>query len=153
MPETPIPQENAMNPAQIQLVQDSFAKVAPIAPVAADLFYARLFEIDPSLKSLFKGDLKRQGAMLMSMIATAVRSLSNPEGLIPVLRGLGQRHAAYGVTDAHYATVATALIWTLEQGLGADFTPAVREAWVAAYELMADTMMQAAHEMPLRAAA
>ena len=131
-----------MTPAQIQLVQDSFAKVAPIAPVAADLFYARLFEIDPSLKPLFKGDLKRQGDMLMS-----------PEGLIPVLRGLGQRHAAYGVTDAHYATVATALVWTLEQGLGADFTPAVREAWVAAYELMADTMMQAAHEMPLRAAA
>lgn len=142
-----------MTPAQIQLVQDSFAKVAPIAPVAADLFYARLFEIDPSLKPLFKGDLKRQGAMLMSMIATAVRSLTNPEGLIPVLRGLGQRHAAYGVTDAHYATVATALVWTLEQGLGADFTPAVREAWVAAYELMADTMMQAAREMPLRAAA
>lgn len=142
-----------MTPAQIQLVQDSFAKVAPIAPVAADLFYARLFEIDPTLKPLFKGDLKRQGAMLMSMIATAVRGLTNPDGLLPVLRHLGQRHAGYGVTDAHYATVATALVWTLEQGLGADFTPAVREAWVAAYELMADTMMQAAHATPLQAAA
>jgi hemoglobin-like flavoprotein len=142
-----------MNPAQIQLVQTSFAKVAPIATVAADLFYARLFEIDPSLKSLFKGDLKRQGQMLMSMIATSVRGLSNPDGLIPVLRNLGQRHAAYGVTDAHYATVATALIWTLEQGMGADFTPEVRGAWVAAYELMADTMMQAAREAPMLAAA
>ena len=142
-----------MNPAQIQLVQTSFAKVAPIATVAADLFYARLFEIDPSLKPLFKGDLKRQGQMLMSMIASAVRGLSNPDGLIPVLRSLGQRHAAYGVTDAHYATVATALIWTLEQGLGADFTPEVRGAWVAAYELMADTMMQAAREAPMLAAA
>lgn len=142
-----------MTPAQIQLVQTSFAKVMPIASVAADLFYARLFELDPSLRPLFKGDLKRQGAMLMSMIASAVRGLSNPDGLIPVLRGLGQRHAGYGVTDAHYATVAAALIWTLEQGMGADFTPDVREAWVAAYELMADTMMQAAREAPLRAAA
>ena len=142
-----------MTPAQIQLVQTSLTKVLPIASVAADLFYARLFEIDPSLKPLFKGDLKRQGAMLMSMIATAVRGLSNPDGLIPVLRNLGQRHAGYGVTDAHYATVATALIWTLEQGLGADFTPQVREAWVAAYELMADTMMQAAREAPMLAAA
>ena len=142
-----------MTPAQIQLVQTSFAKVAPIATAAADLFYARLFEIDPSLKPLFKGDLKRQGQMLMSMIATAVRGLSNPDGLIPVLRNLGQRHAAYGVTDAHYATVATALIWTLEQGMGADFTPEVRGAWVAAYELMADTMMQSAREAPMLAAA
>ena len=142
-----------MNPNQIQLVQSSFAKVAPIASIAADLFYARLFELDPSLKPLFRGDLKRQGAMLMSMIATAVRGLSNPDGLIPVLRNLGQRHAGYGVTDAHYATVATALVWTLEQGLGADFTPEVRGAWVAAYELMADTMMQAAREAPMLAAA
>lgn len=142
-----------MTPAQIQLVQTSFAKVAPIATAAADLFYARLFEIDPSLKPLFKGDLRRQGQMLMSMIATAVRGLSNPDGLIPVLRNLGQRHAAYGVTDAHYATVATALIWTLEQGMGPDFTPEVRGAWVAAYELMADTMMQAAREAPMLAAA
>ena len=142
-----------MTPAQIQLVQSSFAKVLPIAQVAADLFYARLFEIDPSLKPLFKGDLKRQGQMLMSMIASAVRGLSNPDGLIPVLRSLGQRHAAYGVTDAHYATVATALIWTFEQGMGADFAPQVREAWVAAYELMADTMMQSAREAPMLAAA
>jgi hemoglobin-like flavoprotein len=143
----------SMTPAQIQLVQSSLTKVLPIAPIAADLFYARLFEIDPALKPLFKGDLKRQGAMLMSMIATAVRGLSNPDGLIPVLRNLGQRHAGYGVTDAHYATVATALVWTLEQGLGADFTPQVREAWVAAYELMADTMMQAAREAPMPVAA
>lgn len=142
-----------MTPNQIHLVQDSFAKVAPIATIAADLFYARLFEIDPSLKPLFKGDLKRQGAMLMSMIATAVRGLSDPDGLLPVLRNLGQRHAGYGVTDAHYATVATALVWTLEQGMGRDFTPQVREAWVAAYELMADTMMDAARAVPVRAAA
>jgi hemoglobin-like flavoprotein len=142
-----------MTPNQVQLVQSSFAKVMPIAQIAADLFYARLFEIDPSLKPMFKGDLKRQGLMLMSMIGTAVRGLSNPDGLIPVLRNLGQRHAGYGVTDAHYATVATAFVWTLEQGLGSDFTPAVREAWVAAYELMADTMMQAAREVEMRAAA
>src|SRR6185295_4583109 len=115
-------------------------------------FYARLFELDPSLRRLFKGDMKRQGGMLMSMIGSAVRGLSNPNALIPVLTALGRRHAGYGVMDAHYTTVAEALLWTLEQGLGDAFDAEMRAAWTAAYMLMASVMQQGAREEPLRAA-
>ena len=142
-----------MTPQQIQLVQDSFRKVVPIAETAATLFYARLFELDPSLRKLFTGDMKRQGMMLMSMIASAVRGLSDPNALIPVLTALGRRHSGYGVVDAHYTTVAEALLWTLEQGLGDDFTPLTRDAWIAAYSMMASVMQQGGREMPMRAAA
>jgi hemoglobin-like flavoprotein len=135
---------------QIEIVQQSFEKVAPIADVAASLFYARLFELDPSLRKLFSGDMKKQGTMLMSMLASAVRGLSNPNALLPVLTMLGRRHAGYGVMDAHYTTVAQALLWTLEQGLGDDFTPDTRNAWVAAYTLMATVMQQGAREVDLK---
>ena len=141
-----------MTPRQIEVVQQSFQQVAPIAELAADLFYARLFELDPSLRRLFKGDMKRQGGMLMSMIGSAVRGLSNPNALIPVLTALGRRHAGYGVMDAHYTTVAEALLWTLEQGLGDAFDAEMRAAWTAAYMLMASVMQQGAREEPLRAA-
>ena len=137
-----------MEPKQIELVQESFRKVLPIAEIAADMFYARLFELDPSLRKLFKGDMKRQGGMLMSMIASAVRGLKDPNALIPVLTALGRRHVGYGVMDAHYATVAEALLWTLEKGLGEDFTDETRKAWAAAYMLMATVMQQGAREMP-----
>ena len=142
-----------MNPQQIAVVQESFRKVIPIAETAASIFYARLFELDPSLRKLFSGDMKRQGMMLMSMIAGAVRGLSDPNALIPVLTALGRRHVGYGVVDAHYTTVAEALLWTLEQGLGDDFTPETRAAWVAAYSLMASVMQQGAREMPAKMAA
>lgn len=136
---------------QIQIVQASFAKVAPIAPVAADMFYARLFELDPDLRKMFKGDMKAQGAMLMSMLSTAVRGLSDSNALIQVLMALGRRHTGYGVKDKDYATVGQALVWTLEQGLGEDFTPEVRDAWLAAYGMIADVMQQGSR-MGLRAA-
>jgi hemoglobin-like flavoprotein len=142
-----------MTPKQIELVQQSFRKVAPIADLAADLFYARLFEIDPSLRRLFKGDMKKQGAMLMSMIASAVRGLSNPNALIPVLTALGRRHSGYGVVDAHYATVADALLWTLKHSLGSEFDDEMKDAWTAAYMMMASVMQQGASEMPVRVAA
>jgi len=142
-----------MNSQQIALVQESFRKVLPISETAATIFYARLFELDPSLRKLFTGDMKRQGMMLMSMIASAVRGLSDANALIPVLTALGRRHGGYGVVDAHYTTVAEALLWTLEQGLGEDFTLETREAWVAAYTMMATVMQQGAREMPSRIAA
>jgi hemoglobin-like flavoprotein len=142
-----------MTPKQIQIVQSQFAKVAPIADVAASLFYTRLFEIDPSLRKLFTGDMKKQGGMLMSMIGSAVRGLTNPNALLPVLTHLGRRHAGYGVVDAHYATVAQALLWTLEQGLCEEFNPESKEAWVAAYTLMATVMQQGAKEVPIPVAA
>jgi hemoglobin-like flavoprotein len=142
-----------MTPKQIEIVQRNFEKVAPIADVAASLFYTRLFDLDPSLRKLFKGDMKKQGGMLMSMIGNAVRGLTQPNALIPVLTHLGRRHAGYGVIDAHYATVAQALLWTLEQGLGEEFDAEAREAWVAAYTMMAGVMQQGASEVPVKVAA
>jgi hemoglobin-like flavoprotein len=135
-----------MTPTQIELVQKSFADVKPIAATAAELFYHRLFTLDPDLRSLFKGDMARQGQMLMSMIGAAVAGLSNLDALAPVVRQLGSRHVGYGVKTEHYETVGTALVWTLEQGLGEKFTPAVREAWTSAYGLLADVMQLGALE-------
>jgi len=125
---------------QKALVQTSFAQVRPIADAAAALFYTRLFELDPTLRPLFKGDLKEQGRKLMDMLTLAVKGLDRPEALLPALTALGRRHAGYGVNKHDYETVGEALLWTLEQGLGPSFTPDVREAWAALYRLVADTM-------------
>lgn len=133
-----------MDSKQKDLVQSSFALVVPIAAQAADLFYDRLFQIDPELRPLFKGDLSEQKKKLMQMLAAAVRGLDDLEALVPVVRDLGARHHGYGVKDEHYDTVATALLWTLEQGLGEAFTPETREAWVEVYGILAATMKSGA---------
>jgi len=133
-----------MTPESQRLVRDSFAKVAPIAPAAAAMFYDRLFQLDPSLRPLFKGDMAEQGRKLMTMIGTAVANLHRLESIVPTVRDLGRRHAGYGVRPAHYQTVAGALLWTLEQGLGDAFTPATRDAWVECYTTLAATMQDSA---------
>jgi len=133
-----------MTPEQIRLVQGSWQKVVPIKEVAAEMFYAKLFSLDPALQRLFKGDMKKQGVKLTAMINTAVNALTQLDALVPAVQDLGRRHVAYGVRRAHYDTVAAALIWTLEQGLGGAFTPEVRQAWVATYTLLATTMKNAA---------
>lgn len=133
-----------MTPQQIVLVRMSFAAVRPIADSAAALFYGRLFKLDPSLRLLFKTDLHAQGQLLMRMIGLAVDSLDRLDALAPTLASLGRRHAGYGVRDRHYDTVGAALLWTLEQGLGTDFTPETREAWISAYALLARTMQAGA---------
>jgi hemoglobin-like flavoprotein len=133
-----------MNMIQKALVQTSFAQVRPIADAAAALFYTRLFELDPTLRPLFKGDMKEQGRKLMDMLTLAVKGLDRPEALLPALTALGRRHAGYGVNKHDYETVGEALLWTLEQGLGPSFTPDIREAWAALYRLVADTMREAA---------
>jgi hemoglobin-like flavoprotein len=135
-----------ISPAQIVLVQESFARVAPIADVAARLFYARLFDIAPELsRTLFKHvDMPEQRRKLMQALALSVKTLERPDALVPVLQDLGRRHVHYGVRDEHYDTVGEALLWTLEQGLGSAFTPEVREAWAAVYTLVAGTMKAAA---------
>ncbi|ULH18338.1 globin domain-containing protein (plasmid) [Deinococcus sp. KNUC1210] len=136
-----------MQQRTVELVQTSFAQVQPIAAVASTLFYARLFELDPALKVLFRGDMNEQGHKLMTMLGIAVANLNKPEIVMPALRKLGERHAGYGVTDAHYDTVGAALLWTLEQGLGPAFTPEVRNAWTAVYVLVSDTMKAAARRV------
>lgn len=135
-----------MTPEQIALVQESFKKVVPIKDVAAAMFYDRLFTLDPSLRSLFKGDIKEQGRKLMAMIATAVGGLTQLESIVPAVEALGQRHGEYGVQPSHYGTVAEALLWTLEQGLGEAFTDDVKEAWVATYGILSSTMIAAAEK-------
>jgi len=133
-----------MDQQTITLVQDSWAKVLPIAPAAGALFYANLFDADPSLKALFKGDMTQQASQLMQMIDAAVAKLDDLDSLVPVLRQLGQGHATYGVLPAHYDTVGGALLKTLEQGLGSAFTPATKQAWTAVYGLIASVMVAAA---------
>jgi hemoglobin-like flavoprotein len=134
-----------MTPKQKTLVQISFTQVAPIADLAAELFYAKLFKLDPEIGPLFRNDMKEQGRKLMRMIATAVNGLDRIDELVPAVQELGRRHVAYGVRPEHYDTVGAALLWTLEQGLGADFTPEVKEAWTAVYGVLAGTMKAAAY--------
>ena len=134
-----------MTPAQIALVKHSFELVAGTPDVVADLFYTRLFHLEPDLRVLFKGDMADQGRKLMQMIAVAVRSLDIPEAIIPAVQALGVRHVRYGVKDADYQAVGSALLWTLEQGLGAEFTLDVKAAWTETYGLLAGIMRDAAH--------
>jgi len=129
-----------MTPEQVSLVQSSLQQVAPIKDQAAQLFYQKLFELDPKLKSLFKNDMVEQRRKLMNMLDTAVRGLKNPDAIVPAVRDLGKRHVGYGVKDKDYDTVATALLWTLEKGLGAGFTAETRNAWIAAYSLLTSVM-------------
>ena len=129
-----------MTPAEKRLVQTTFAQLVPIADQAAALFYSRLFEMDPSLRPLFKTDLQEQGRKLMTMIDVCVSGLDRLDQLVPAVESLGRRHAGYGVTDAHYETVGGALLWTLEKGLGVDFTPDVKAAWTSVYTVLATTM-------------
>lgn len=133
-----------MTPEQALLVKTSWEKVVPISETAAELFYGKLFELDPSVKALFKGDMKEQGAKLMKMINTAVNGLDKLEEIVPAVQQLGVRHVAYGVKDEHYETVGAALLWTLETGLGDAFTEEVKDAWATVYGVLADTMKAAA---------
>lgn len=137
-----------MNTNQILLVQASFDLVRPIADQAAETFYNRLFEIAPHYRAMFKHDIKKQGAMLMSTLGLAVGSLNNLEKILPAVRALGQRHAGYGVTAEHYQPVAEAFLWTLEFYLGKEFTPALKEAWVEAYTTLAGVMIAAGETVP-----
>ncbi|MGB5538810.1 MAG: globin family protein [Gammaproteobacteria bacterium] len=129
---------------QITFVKDSWSKVVPIAPAAAELFYGRLFELDPSLKPMFKGNMVEQGEKLMKMIGVAVDNLDRLDEIVPAVQDLGVRHLDYGVRNSHYDTVGAALLWTLEQGLGDVFTPGVKQAWTDVYMLLASTMKEAA---------
>ncbi len=135
-----------MNSDQIKLVQKTFEKVRPISEAVAELFYNRFFELNPSFKSLFKGDMKTQSKMLMQIIDYAVTGLDKLDTILPTIQDLGKRHVGYGVKEEYYETVGEALLWTLEQGLGRDFTPEVKDAWAAAYKLLSDTMKSAARE-------
>jgi hemoglobin-like flavoprotein len=136
-----------MTPEQIEMVQSTWAQVVPIADKAAELFYGKLFELDPELKPLFKGDMTEQGQKLMKTINVAVSSLNDLGAIVPTVQELGRNHVGYGVKAKDYDTVAAALIWTLSQGLGDAFTDEVKEAWVLTYTTLANVMKDAAEEV------
>ena len=125
---------------QVMLIQNSFSKVEPIADKAAEIFYKKLFEYDPSIRDLFQHDMKQQGRKLMSMLKLAVAGLDDLGKLVPALQSLADRHNDYGVEIDDYTPVGNALLFALKKGLGADFTAETRAAWVAVYKIIADTM-------------
>jgi len=125
-----------MTPDQVTLVQQSFARVAPISETAAVLFYDRLFEIAPSVKAMFPADMTEQRKKLMATLAFVVSGLSNLEQVLPAARA------------EHYPVVGAALLWTLEKGLGDGWTPEVAEAWTAAYGTLSGFMISQAYGRP-----
>jgi hemoglobin-like flavoprotein len=133
-----------MTPDQIELVQDSFVKVARISDRAAELFYSRLFEIAPQVRSLFPNDMAEQRKKLMATLAVVVNGLGNLDTILAAAGALAKRHVNYGAEPAHYPAVGEALLWTLEQGLGSSWTPDVAAAWAAAYSMLSDLMIGAA---------
>ena len=135
-----------ITPQQKELVQKTWTMVVPIADKAAELFYGRLFELEPEYKKMFKNDMTEQGKKLMKTINIAVTALDDVEPLVPVLKQMGADHAGYGVVERDYNVVGAALLWTLEQGLGEAFTDEVKSAWAAVYELLASVMKEGAAE-------
>jgi len=135
-----------MTPQQIELVKKTWVMVVPIGDTAAELFYGRLFELEPSYRDMFKNDMTEQGKKLMKTINIAVEALDDVEPLVPTLKQMGADHAGYGVVDRDYNVVGAALLWTLEQGLGEAFTDEVKNAWAAVYDVLASTMKAGAAE-------
>ena len=134
-----------MTPDQVKAIQDSFKKVTPISDQAAALFYGRLFEIAPAVKPLFRGDMTEQGRKLMATLAVVVNGLSNLEAVLPAASALAKRHVTYGVKASDYEPVGAALLWTLERGLGENWTPQLAAAWGEAYTLLSGYMIEEAY--------
>src|SRR5271157_5943974 len=134
-----------MTPDQVKLVQESFAKVAPISETAAVLFYDRLFEIAPQVRAMFPADMTEQRKKLMAMLAAVVNGLANLESILPAASALAKRHVAYGARAEHYPVVGSALLWTLEKGLGDGWTTEVADAWGTAYGTLSGYMISEAY--------
>ena len=134
-----------MTQGQIAVVQQSFAKVAPIADRAAVMFYERLFEVAPQIKVMFSADMTEQRQKLMATLGVVVNGLSNLESVLPAVSALAKRHVAYGAKPEHYPAVGSALLWTLEKGLGDTWTKEVADAWAAAYGALSSYMIAQAY--------
>lgn len=134
-----------MTAEQVYLIRKSFAELARHDHVAALVFYRRLFEIDPSLRPLFRSNIEDQSRKLMDMLGMLIAMLERPAGLEAELKSMGDRHAGYGVKDEHYATVGSALLDMLAETLDKSFTPDVRAAWAALYAAVAAAMLRGAH--------
>ena len=137
-----------MTPEQVKLVQESFAKVAPISETAAVLFYDRLFEVAPQVKAMFPADMTEQRRKLMATLATVVNGLGDLNSILPAASALAKRHVSYGAKAEHYPVVGAALLWTLEKGLGDGWTPQIAEAWTTAYGTLSGYMISEAYGRP-----
>ena len=138
----------SMTPHQIELVQSTFRSVQPIGTTTAEIFYKRLFEIEPTASALFKGDMKQQGRKFMQVLAVTVGGLANLSPLVPLIQRLGLEHVSYGVRVQHYDSVRQALLWTLALALQDAYTEEVRSAWSTAYAMLAGVMKEAAYGKP-----
>jgi hemoglobin-like flavoprotein len=133
-----------VTPAQQEIVRVTFGKLAVMPEVAGALFYERLFAANPSFRSLFSEDMRVQGVKLMTTLTLVVYNLHQPGQVLPAIRDLGARHVGYGVKLADYDALKEALVWTLEQTLGEDCTPSVRDAWAVCYDELAEEMQAGA---------
>ena len=133
-----------MTPDQITLVQETWKMAAPNAEAVAQLFYQRLFTLDPAIERLFAGsNMAAQRGKLVQALCLAVEGLDDLDSLVPVIEDLGRRHIGYGVKASHYDTVGAALLWTLERGLGQAWTAETKAAWTGVYALLAGVMRPA----------
>ncbi|MXO61007.1 hemin receptor [Altererythrobacter salegens] len=133
-----------MNPESIALVQQSFAKVAPIAPQAADIFYGRLFEVAPQVRAMFPDDMAEQKRKLMTTLGVVVNGLTRLDDILPAVRSLARKHVSYGAVPAHYGMVGETLLFTLETGLGEEWSADLHDAWTEAYTILSTAMIEAA---------
>ncbi len=132
-----------MDARQISLVQDSFVHVLPIPEQAAAAFYARLFELAPEVRPLFKSDMAEQGRKLLMTLSAIVDGLDHIDTLLPVARELAIRHVRYGAKPHHYAAVGSALIDTLRDLVGPAWTAETETAWAEAYSILSGAMIEA----------
>jgi hemoglobin-like flavoprotein len=133
-----------MNIEQVQLVRDSLVHIRPIADKIAESFYAHMFEIAPHLRKLFTGNMKTQGAMLMTSLELAVSSLDDMESILPAVQALGERHMSYGVKKEYYPYAKESFLWALEKHLNDEFTPTLKNAWSQSFDTLIEMMIRAA---------
>jgi len=137
-----------MSPEHIALIRSTWRRLVPLEEQIAELFYRLLFELDPRLRHLFRGDMA-EGRKLVAMLDMVVSQLDRLGEIVPLVEELGRGHARYGVEHEHYDTVGIALLGTLRGGLGAAWTPETEAAWTVAYTTLAGVMRRAsAHADP-----
>jgi len=139
--------------AEKRLLKDTWRLVVPIMETASDLFYKRLFELQPAYRALFPPDMTAQKRKLMVTLAFVVKSadwaadawaedVSQEDDLFLVVLALGRRHGLlYKIPEDAYPVVGDALLWTLGMGLGQAFTDEARAAWAKLYGLLSSIMV------------
>jgi hemoglobin-like flavoprotein len=130
---------------KIQLLEESFTKVAPRANEFVSSFYSNLFTDYPAAKPLFAHtNMAKQETMLLESLVFVVENLRHPGKLTGALKGLGARHVKYGALPDHYPLVGNSLLKTFEQFLGSEWTPEVKQSWIDAYGLITEVMLDGA---------